>query len=201
MFALQSAPITTSDTDTRSSNTSVPNILPCRINHDGPLESIERYWKPLKDENGIAPFDKHVTYGLYVLYSRWILSRLLLTYIHWQGHVQTTHFRGRKLRARRVAIPEGYKGVVAVPTDRVLHSKMERNAQLQNGEQDGMPEEPVKVIEAQSTFDEFVVWGHEITPAADDPFVKGVEEWMKFAEAMHLDPQASTDGVGKDASS
>ncbi|KAJ9192169.1 hypothetical protein DTO164E3_8505 [Paecilomyces variotii] len=168
MFALQSAQSISPETDTQSSNTSTPNILPCRIHHDGPLESLERYWKPLVDENGDA---------------------------------QTAHFRGRKLRARRVAVPEGYKGVVAMPTDRVLHPKTNRKAELQNGEQDGELEEPIKVLETQATFDEFVVWGHEIMPAADDPFVKGVEEWIKFAEAMHLSPQASTEGEGKDTSS
>jgi ribonuclease H2 subunit C len=29
-----------------------------------------------------------------------------------------------------------------------------------------------------------VVWAHETIPAADDPYVKGVEEWIKFAEAV-----------------
>ena len=46
------------------------------------------------------------------------------------------------------------------------------------------PEEPVKVMEIQRTFDEFVVWGHEALPAADDTFVKGVEEWLQFADAV-----------------
>lgn len=45
-------------------------------------------------------------------------------------------------------------------------------------------DEPVKVLEKQATFDEYVVWGHETIPAADDTFVKGVEEWVKFAEAV-----------------
>lgn len=45
-------------------------------------------------------------------------------------------------------------------------------------------DEPVKILEKQATFDEFVVWGHEAVPAADDPFVKGVEEWIKFAEVV-----------------
>lgn len=49
---------------------------------------------------------------------------------------------------------------------------------------DSDSEEPVKVLEKQATFNEFVVWGHEVLPAADDPFVKGVEEWLKFAEAV-----------------
>lgn len=45
-------------------------------------------------------------------------------------------------------------------------------------------EEPVKILEKQATFNEYVVWGHELTPAADDSFVKGVEEWLKLAEAV-----------------
>lgn len=58
MFALQSAQSISPETDTQSSNTSTPNILPCRIHHDGPLESLERYWKPLVDENGITLLER-----------------------------------------------------------------------------------------------------------------------------------------------
>lgn len=46
------------------------------------------------------------------------------------------------------------------------------------------PEEPVKILETQGTFDEMIVWGHEFLPAADDSYVKGVEEWVKFAETV-----------------
>ena len=46
--------------------------------------------------------------------------------------------------------------------------------------------EPVKVLEGNSTFDHMIVWGHDTLPAADDPFVKGVEEWIAFAEAVSL---------------
>jgi ribonuclease H2 subunit C len=53
---------------------------------------------------------------------------------------------------------------------------------MEDGEPE--PEEPVKVLEAQGTFDELMVWGHEILPAADDTFVKGVEEWVRFAEMV-----------------
>jgi ribonuclease H2 subunit C len=45
-------------------------------------------------------------------------------------------------------------------------------------------EEPVKILETEGTFDEIVVWGHEALPAADDTFVKGVEEWLQFADAV-----------------
>lgn len=80
-----------------------------------------------------------------------------------------------------------YIGVVATPTDRVLPA-------TQRADSDGVedaetePEEPVKIMEMQSTFDEFVVWGHEALPAADDTFVKGVEEWLQFADAVCFSP-------------
>ncbi|QDS73172.1 hypothetical protein FKW77_002266 [Venturia effusa] len=29
-----------------------PNLLPCKINHDGPVNASERYWKPERAEDG-----------------------------------------------------------------------------------------------------------------------------------------------------
>ncbi|KAJ5102733.1 hypothetical protein N7532_003262 [Penicillium argentinense] len=132
-----------------------PNILPCRIHHDGPIESANRFWAPKSDE---------------------------------QDKIETSHFRGRKLRGRRVAIPDGYQGVIATPTDRILPSSqtIDKNEELVEVQ----PEEPVKVLEVQGTFDEVVVWGHEHIPAADDAYVKGLEEWIKFAETIHGTPAA-----------
>lgn len=69
--------------------------------------------------------------------------------------------------------------MVASPTDRLVPAA-NRNGNID----DGLPEEPVKILESQATFDNFVVWGHEIPPAADDAFVKGVDEWIKLAEAV-----------------
>jgi ribonuclease H2 subunit C len=72
------------------------------------------------------------------------------------------------------------------PTERVLPPKRSdtgyetENTQIEQ-------EEPTKVLEKQATFDEFMVWGHEEVPAADDAFVKGVEEWLKMAEAVCRD--------------
>ena len=54
----------------------------------------------------------------------------------------------------------------------------------EGAEHEAEAEEPVKILEIQGTFDEFVVWGHEALPAADDTFVKGVEEWLQFANAV-----------------
>ncbi|KAJ5674249.1 Ribonuclease H2 subunit C [Penicillium macrosclerotiorum] len=158
-----------------------PNILPCRINHDGPIDSSERFWAPVTDEEA----------------------------------KKTAYFRGRKLRGRRVAVPDGYQGmnprrepprntqfpsltwstlyfsgIVAIPTDRVLPTSQQtdKNALDDDEVVEVLPEEPVNILETQGTFDGMVVWGHEVLPASDDTFVKGVEEWIRFAETMHGTP-------------
>ncbi|EIT73144.1 putative ribonuclease H2 subunit C [Aspergillus flavus] len=154
MFAVQPQQESSGSEDVNSTKNVTPNILPCRIHHDGPVGPLGRYWKSETDEK-----DKNL---------------------------QTAYFRGRKLRGRRVAIPEGYEGIVALPTERVMPST-QRNANSTINEETEQ-EEPVKILEKQATFNEYVVWGHELTPAADDSFVKGVEEWLKLAEAMHCQP-------------
>lgn len=73
-------------------------------------------------------------------------------------------------------------GVIATPTERVLPSsqtidKSEDVIEVQ-------PEEPVKILETQGTFEHMMVWGHEHLPAADDVYIKGVEEWVRFAETV-----------------
>lgn len=53
--------------------------------------------------------------------------------------------------------------------------------------------EPVRIAQNLATFDEIVVWGHDQLPASDDAFVKGVEEWISFAEAIHCPTAAKTE--------
>jgi ribonuclease H2 subunit C len=48
MFAIQSQK--SRESDDSPPNTCTPNILPCRIHHDGPVDSLERYWTPLPNE-------------------------------------------------------------------------------------------------------------------------------------------------------
>lgn len=49
---------------------------------------------------------------------------------------------------------------------------------------DGVEDEPVKILEEQASFDAVVLWGHESTPDENDPYVKGIEEWIAFAETV-----------------
>ena len=77
-----------------------------------------------------------------------------------------------------------FLGIVAMPTDRVLPHSQARDDNAELEVIDVGPQEPVKILETQGTFEEMIVWGHEILPAADDSIVKGVEEWIRFAETV-----------------
>ena len=90
-------------------------------------------------------------------------------------------------------IPEGYQGVVLQKTDKPLPQQKPTAEQLRRMEEedddDDMAietEQPaeVKTMEPMATLDEIVIWGHEMVPEDEDVYVKGVQEWMAFAEAV-----------------
>jgi ribonuclease H2 subunit C len=87
-------------------------------------------------------------------------------------------------------------GVIATPTERVLPASQRQSNETAEDDVSEV-EEPVKVLGAQGTFDEMMVWGHEILPAADDAFVKGVEEWVRFAETVCASPRTSMNMVSE----
>ena len=146
------------------------NIVPCRIHHDGPTRVTKRYWNPVYDQ---------------------------------KESTRTSQFRGRKLRGRLLRVPEGYEGVVVKSTDETLHTQpqlpsrgptytaIDDDLEIADHEEedDDEPQEPVKLLKEMATFDDVVVWGHDHVPSGDDPFVKGLSEWIAFAENIH--------GVGK----
>lgn len=100
-----------------------------------------------------------------------------------------------------MTVPEGYQGVVLSKTDKSLPPKpptAEELRRMEEGEDDEMDMEiekaaDVKTMEQMYSFDEIVVWGHEVLPEDDDVYVKGVGEWVKFAEAVspHISHGAS----------
>lgn len=48
----------------------------------------------------------------------------------------------------------------------------------------------VSVAEQVGAFEEFVVWGHgEKVDGGQDAFVRGVGEWVVWAESMHVDEE------------
>ena len=118
----------------------------------------------------------------------------------------TAYFRGRRLRGHNIALPPGYEGVILSKTDRVLTllgpsraeelRKMEER-RLGYGDDDEDVEEDdddvmgssrqvdVRIMEELGRFDEVVVFGHEALPdEAEDVHVRGLREWIGFAEAV-----------------
>ena len=60
---------------------------------------------------------------------------------------------------------------------------------------DELPEE-VKIAEQIGSFDEVVVWGHGGTvDEGSDMFVRGLREWVGFAESMHIDEEEKDKGT------
>lgn len=87
-------------------------------------------------------------------------------------------------------------GLVVTPTDKILKQK---ESEQQRGHQDENLDEldeegneigssdasaTTRILENQGSFDNLMIWEHEKVPGTDDVFVKGVQEWIQFAEAV-----------------
>ena len=135
----------------------VPNILPCTIKHNGPVSAAERYWSPTTEAD----------------------------------ETSTAYFRGRKLQGRTVALPAGYQGAVLQKTDKLVQEQPSERVPIPTDENEDLTEETAapkqietRIMEQQSVFERIMVWGHEAVPEDDDVYVKGMQEWIGFAQAV-----------------
>ena len=55
---------------------------------------------------------------------------------------------------------------------------------LGDHDEDEEPKEKIGTLSEVGSFDKIVVWGHESIAEGDSPFIKGMDEWIKFAEAV-----------------
>lgn len=152
-----------------------PNVLPCRVNHNGAVNASKRYWNPTT-QPGIyisSPFP----------HPRGLL--LLLTYTNSDGK-SISYFRGRKLYGKNLKLSSHYRGVVLSTTGRILPQPKSNDPVATDDDGDEQEESPeVKIMEEQASFEEIVVWGHESLPEGSvDPYVRGMEEWIGFAELV-----------------
>ncbi|KAL8950645.1 MAG: hypothetical protein Q9222_003329 [Ikaeria aurantiellina] len=102
------------------------------------------------------------------------------------------YFRGRKLKGREVKLPEGYKGVAVrdgVKLDDERREDELKRTKVEDDDDEDEEEEGLKVMDQVAEFGEYMVWGHESVVDGDDGFIKGVEEWIRFAEMMHAPGQ------------
>lgn len=165
-----------------------PNILPCTIHHNGALKISKRYWNPTTTttttSSSSSGLPNHDT----------------------SSSTRTAYFRGRKLQGRILNLPNGYQGYLLQKTERKLVEPGSLPAAKnsdEDGEEEGVgegrdEEEEVEttLLEQRGTFDKLVVWGHEVVPGDGDEYVKGVGEWMGFAEAVSGGPIELVEGDG-----
>lgn len=80
-------------------------------------------------------------------------------------------------------ITKGYKGVILSSTDEKLPKDPQSSVEEELGENEQI--QHIGILEEQAEFDEILVWGHEALPdETSDPYVRGVEEWIAFAEQV-----------------
>ena len=82
-------------------------------------------------------------------------------------------------------MPPGFKGVVLVEGKKTgTHHKVVKKtaADDDNSEIDGVDAD--SALDNVATFDEVVIWGRETVAETDNLFIRGVDEWATFAEAV-----------------
>lgn len=106
---------------------------------------------------------------------------------------KTAYFRGRKLHGKTLKLPEGYCGsVVEKGQPKPQERSQDEIAEDLEIQEDNDHQIEVGAMHGKSTFDEVVVWGHEsIADSGADPYVRGIDEWISFAEQVCLISVAS----------
>jgi ribonuclease H2 subunit C len=107
------------------------------------------------------------------------------------------------LKGVAVPVPEGYEGEhqINLPGAALLNSpglvvkSTEHKAAApqkptfppagDSDDEDEEAEEPPKMLKTVSQIKEMIVWDHDHQPATDDAFLKGVNEFIAFADAIH----------------
>ena len=76
-------------------------------------------------------------------------------------------------------MPEGYRGVIV----KTNGTEREVTQPLETGDGDEELGE-VKVLKEVGSFDKIMAWGHECLVDDDDAFIKGIDEWVGFSQAV-----------------
>ena len=111
-----------------------------------------------------------------------------------------SYFRGRKLKGQEVDLPQGYRGVIVKEAGKetCLQSYDKEDFDGEEGEEE---QEEATLLKEVGSFEKIVVWNHESMVNGDDAFVKGVSEWIDFAEAVsnlsisYLEPMTVADRI------
>ncbi|KAI2619185.1 ribonuclease H1 small subunit [Hypoxylon sp. NC1633] len=106
-----------------------------------------------------------------------------------QDQTKTAYIRGRKLHGKAVKLPEGYYGSVVKKSE--LKREKPRDEMVEDVEAIEESDDQLEkgAMQGIASFNEVVIWGHEaLANSTEDPYLRGMEEWMSFAEQIHSYP-------------
>ncbi|THY93965.1 ribonuclease H1 small subunit [Aureobasidium pullulans] len=139
------------------STSCVANVLPCRIQHNGPVNATTRHWTPESSSDGqtnTAYFRGRKLNGKTVNLP--------------EG------YRGAILQKTNTILPP----TITPSTSTSLEDEEDASSSSSTPE--------TKILQEVATFDKIVVWGHEVQPdGQEDVYVRGVSEWIGLATAMN----------------
>ena len=162
-----------SDSEDRVRKHCTPNILPCRIHHDGPVEASPRYWAPEAAQG-------QSSLGLILPSAQ---RRVCLSFSTIDGKPEA-YFRGRKLRGQEIAVPQMYRGVIVKEAEKEKTTLEGIEKRISESEDEQNDQEEMTVLDEVGSFVKILIWNHETMVDGDDAFVKGLNEWLGFAEAV-----------------
>jgi len=96
-----------------------------------------------------------------------------------------SYFRGRKLNGTSLEVPLGYRGMVMSSTNQTIQEAQSPSDVVNVlGQEDAIG--AVGIMEERVVFQEIIVWGHEAArDDSTDAYLKGINEWIPFAEQIH----------------
>lgn len=78
-------------------------------------------------------------------------------------------------------LPKDYEGVI-VENAGIEQPSLDRDRMTDDPEDEEVEE--IKVLKETGKFETVVLWGHGAVVEDDDAFVKGLNEWVGFADAV-----------------
>lgn len=93
----------------------------------------------------------------------------------------TAYFRGRKLHGRAVAIPEDYRGVLALKQEITAGKEVEKSEDDQAVSLDAQE----GTLQVAGEFQDMIVWGHEsVADPSSDHHIRGMDEWIDVSKKV-----------------
>ncbi|KAL1955296.1 hypothetical protein VTO42DRAFT_8828 [Malbranchea cinnamomea] len=160
--------------------TVTPNILPCRIQHDGPVPVSRRYWNPIQDEGN----EDQATAYFRGRKLRGTRVRIPEGYCGLIATTSTTKLQKQSVQTnRQISMP---------PIDVAESNWVVDDQEEEEDKYDEEQESETTLLDTHGKFTHIQIWKHEKLPGPDDVFAKGLNEWIRFAETIHSDRSTST---------